>query len=116
EEKKTTALGRAGEEGARLAGAPVGAPPIPAPAVLEPATTAPPIDLGPAVAEPRTDLADAIARARAAESLQGPTPTPMPLIDVAATTPSNMPESFSLGQLPTGGGMPDTQLADAIRM
>ena len=46
--------------------------------------------------------------------MTGPTPTPMP--QSAALVPSNMPASFSLGQLPTGGGMPDTQLADAIKM
>jgi len=41
-------------------------------------------------------------------------PTPMP--QIAGLAPGNVPQSFSLGQLPAGGGAPDTQLADAIRM
>ncbi|PYK18094.1 MAG: hypothetical protein DME55_07695 [Verrucomicrobia bacterium] len=103
EEKKTTGLGTETPEGTQLASAP------------EAAGT--PVDLGQLPAGGQgTDLADAIARARAAQSLQGPTPTPMPPVDLASVAPSNMPASFSLGQLPTGGGVPDTQLADAIRM
>jgi hypothetical protein len=82
--------------------------------------TPPPAPAAPASAAP---TAPAATPAPAAAATPVPTPAPAPdystqvtpaPIDLASAIPNNVPPSFSLGQLPTGGLGQDSDLAAAI--